>query len=174
MNGFSKSQLADSELQLMKLIEINPGIRYRELMRLSGLANGILSYRLAALERAKALLIERRPGEVRYYVANFSSDDAAILSHLRNRAERRILSLLLKHRCCAFSDIVAETGKAPSTISECLAKLERAGLISIRRETNRKLYSVRNKDMIERVYARFMVNTLDKIVENYTQIVEEL
>jgi hypothetical protein len=38
---------------LLRLIEENPGIRYRDLSKLTGLCNGVLSYNLGKIERSK-------------------------------------------------------------------------------------------------------------------------
>ena len=43
---------ADTKTMLLRHIEENPGIRYRELLRMTGLANGVLTYHLAALEKS--------------------------------------------------------------------------------------------------------------------------
>jgi predicted transcriptional regulator len=52
---------------LLARIEREPGIRYRELMRLTGLANGVLTYHLQALENARKIRVERRPRSTHYY-----------------------------------------------------------------------------------------------------------
>jgi predicted transcriptional regulator len=44
------AETTDSKVLLMKHIEQTPGIRYRELLRLTGFVNGVLSYHLTALE----------------------------------------------------------------------------------------------------------------------------
>ena len=46
---------ADTKVLLLEHIEKTPGIRYRELLRLTGLINGVLSYHLAVLERSKTI-----------------------------------------------------------------------------------------------------------------------
>lgn len=50
---------AYTRVLLMKHIEQIPGIRYRELLRLTGLVNGVLSYHLSALERANVIKVNR-------------------------------------------------------------------------------------------------------------------
>ena len=44
------TEMVDTRATLLKRIEENPGIRYRELLRTTGLVNGVLIYHLSALE----------------------------------------------------------------------------------------------------------------------------
>ena len=44
---------------LLKCIDSKPGIRYRQLLRRTNLANGILSYHLGILEKSKSIKIDR-------------------------------------------------------------------------------------------------------------------
>jgi predicted transcriptional regulator len=43
-------QLSDIQNKLIRYINEQPGIRYRELLRLSGLSNGVLTYHIANRE----------------------------------------------------------------------------------------------------------------------------
>jgi predicted transcriptional regulator len=49
----------------------NPGIRYRELLRLSNLSNGVLTYHLALLEKSYLIQVDRNENKkiTRYYPA---------------------------------------------------------------------------------------------------------
>jgi len=46
----------------MNIIERNPGVRYRELLRLTNSSNGVLSYHLAELADSKNIRIDRKRG----------------------------------------------------------------------------------------------------------------
>jgi predicted transcriptional regulator len=61
------TELASTQILLLKHIEQTPGIRYRELLRLTGLVNGVLTYHLAALERANVIKVNRESRMTRYY-----------------------------------------------------------------------------------------------------------
>ena len=49
--------------EILKHIVKNPGVRYRELLRLTGLANGVLSYHLKILEESKLLATAKTPND---------------------------------------------------------------------------------------------------------------
>jgi predicted transcriptional regulator len=44
--------MTDRDSQLQQIIEENPGIQFREIMRSSGLKNGVLSHYLGKLEKS--------------------------------------------------------------------------------------------------------------------------
>src|ERR671927_876496 len=107
----------DTQNLLLKHIEQNPGIRYRELLRLTGLVNGVLSYHLLALERANVIKVDRESRMTRYYPLSVSDKESAILKFVRHEPVREILFFILEHDMCTFSEIVDHTGEAPSTVS---------------------------------------------------------
>jgi predicted transcriptional regulator len=115
--SLSVGTLPELEMKLLSRIEQNPGIRYRELLRLTGLANGVLSYHLAALNRSNLIVTERQPGHTRFFPISVSANESAILKHLRNKPELQIMILLLKYNMCTFNELVEYTGKAHSTVS---------------------------------------------------------
>ena len=60
-NNSTDSQLQNDGIEdtLLKHIEDYPGLRYRQLLRLTNIVNGVLSYHLSRLERSDQLeLIE--------------------------------------------------------------------------------------------------------------------
>jgi DNA-binding transcriptional ArsR family regulator len=165
---------ADTRVLLMKNIEQTPGIRYRELLRLTGLVNGVLSYHLSALERANVIKVNRESRITRYYPVNVSDKESAILKFVRHEPIRQILLFILEHDMCTFNEIVDHTGKAPSTVSSHLKRLRGAGIILIRHGEYRQLYRIVENDLIGEVLSKYTASFTDKVVDNYTEMLEEL
>jgi DNA-binding transcriptional ArsR family regulator len=165
---------ADTRVLLMKNIEQTPGIRYRELLRLTGLVNGVLSYHLSALERANVIKVNRESRITRYYPVNVSDKESAILKFVRHEPIRQILLFILEHDMCMFNEIVDHTGKAPSTVSSHLKRLRGAGIILIRHGEYHQLYRVAEGDLIAEVLSKYTASFTDKVVDNYTELLEEL
>jgi DNA-binding transcriptional ArsR family regulator len=141
-------QEVDAQAILLKGIEENPGIRYRELLRLSGFVNGVLSYHLLALERANVIKVNREP--------------------------RMTLLFILEHDMCTFNEIVDHTGKAPSTVSLHLKRLREAGIILIRHGEYHQLYRVVERDLVAEVFSKYTTSFMDKVIDNYNEMLEEL
>lgn len=168
------TQPADTRVLLMKHIQQTPGIRYRELLRLTGLVNGVLSYHLSTLEKANVIKVNRESRITRYYPVNVSDKDSSILKFVRHEPIRQILLFILEHDMCTFNEIVDHTGKAPSTVSSHLKRLRGAGIVLVRHGEYRQLYRVAERDLIAEVISKYTASFTDKVVDNYTEMLEEL
>jgi DNA-binding transcriptional ArsR family regulator len=165
---------ADTKVMLMKHIEETPGIRYRELLRLTGLVNGVLTYHLSALERANVIKVNRESRVTRYYPVSVSDKESSILKFVRHEPIRQILLFILEHDMCTFNEIVDHTGKAPSTVSSHLKRLRGAGIVLVRHGEYHQLYRVAERDLIADVLSKYSASFIDKVVDNYTEMLEEL
>jgi DNA-binding transcriptional ArsR family regulator len=168
------TEVGDTRVLLMKHIEQTPGIRYRELLRLTGLVNGVLSYHLSALERANVVKVNRESRITRYYPVNVSDKESSILKFVRHEPIRQILLFILEHDMCTFNEIVDHTGKAPSTVSSHIKRLRGAGIVLVRHGENHQLYRVAERDLIAEVISKYTATFTDKVVDNYTEMLEEL
>ena len=168
------TELASTQIMLMKHIEQTPGIRYRELLRLTGLVNGVLTYHLAALERANVIKVIRESRMTRYYPVSVSDQESAILKFIRREPIRQILLFVLEHDMCTFNEIVDHTQKAPSTVSSHLMRLRDAGVILIRHGEYHQLYRVAESELVAEVLSKYTTSFVDKVVDNYTEMLEEL
>jgi DNA-binding transcriptional ArsR family regulator len=141
---------------------------------LTGLVNGVLSYHLSALERANVIKVNRESRITRYYPVNVSDKESAILKFVRHEPIRQILLFILEHDMCTFNEIVDHTGKAPSTVSSHLKRLREAGIVLIRHGEYRQLYRIVENDLIGEVLSKYTASFTDKVVDNYTEMLEEL
>src|SRR5919108_5018926 len=144
----------DIKALLMKQIEQIPGIRYRELLRLTGLVNGVLTYHLAALEKANVIKVDRGLRITRYYPVNVSEKESAILKYVRHEPIRQIVLFILEHDMPTFNEIVDHTGKAPSTVSSHLKRLKEAGVVSVR-YGECHLYRLVDRDLVAEVLSKY-------------------
>ena len=133
--NFEIESLDERKTMLMDHIANVPGIRYRELLKVSGFSNGVLFYHLTGLEEADLIRVERKCAKktTRYYPINISEIESAILSCLRHKPLREIILFILENRHCSFSDMANYTGKSISTVSSHLGKLKQEEIISTRR-----------------------------------------
>jgi predicted transcriptional regulator len=172
------NQLSEVQSKLMTHINAQPGIRYRELLRLSGLSNGVLTYHITNLEKSRQIIADRNTKNkiTRYFPNNIPIEETDIIGHIRNNAARQIILFILDHDSCTFNEIIEYTKKAPSTISWHLKRLKDTGIISVFYNTDRcqRLYKVRDFESITNVLSKYKESFVDKVVNNYTEITEEL
>jgi len=169
----------DVHNKLIRYINGQPGIRYRELLRVSGLSNGVLTYHITNLEKSGRIIADRNNNNktTRYYSNNIPIEETDIIGHIRNNAARQIILFILEHDSCTFNEIIEYTKKAPSTISWHLKRLKDAGIISVLYNTSRcqqRLYKVRDFESITNVLSKYKETFADTIVNNYTEIMEDL
>ena len=61
---------------LLKCINNSPGIRYRELLRVTGFPNGVMAYHLRILEKFKQMKVSRQYRKItRYYPLKTTAKD---------------------------------------------------------------------------------------------------
>ena len=174
MQTTEQEEEEDVKVLLVKHIEQTPGIRYRELLRLTGLVNGVLTHHLAVLEKANIIKVYRESRLTRYYPVGVSDKESAILKFVRHEPTREILLFILENETCTFNEIVDHTGKAPSTVSSHLKRLKEAGIVSVRYGEYYQLYCIVEGDLVAEVFSKYTVSFLDKVVDNYTEMLEEL
>ena len=170
-------QLSDIHSKLIRHINEQPGIRYRELLRLSGLSNGVLTYHITNLEKSRQIIVDRnnKTKTTRYYSNYIPAEETDIIGCIRNNSARQIIVFILDHDSCTFNEIIEYTKKAPSTISWHLKRLKAAGVISILYTGHcQHIYKVRDFESVTNVLSKYKESFTDKIVNNYTEIMEDL
>ena len=129
-----KIRAKNRRTKLTKLIEKNPAISFRDLMRLGNLKNGVLSHHLRVLEKTESIKVERLPRQTRFYPHDFSDEESLVAKALRKKTPRDIIYTLMLNDTCGrnglkFSQIVSNVSKSPSTVSIYLSQLIRDNIV---------------------------------------------
>jgi predicted transcriptional regulator len=181
--------LPELQQKLLLCIDENPGIRYRELLRLINFSNGVLSYHINKLEKLDLVNVERKNRLTRFFPRNISNEIMGILGNLRNQTSYEIIKLLSERGPISQQEVVKSTRKAASTISWHMKKLLDDNIICIKnRDFNYdeniafgskiqykkvKLYDLLNRNLVNDL----IYNTnkyIDSMVSNYSEIVDSL
>jgi predicted transcriptional regulator len=165
----------DYKTLILEQIAKAPGIRYRELLRLTGLTNGTLEYHLKILERMHKVNVDRHDGRrARYYSIDMSANDAHIIGYVRNNVARQIVSYILEHDLCTFREIVEHISKAPSTASWHLKRLHEAGIVTTIFGQEYQLYRVLNNILVKEVLWKYKENSWSEMAKRYYEMFGEL
>ena len=170
-------QLSDIHSKLIRYINGQPGTRYRVLLRVSGISNGVLTYHITNLEKSGRIIADRNNSNkiTRYYRNNIPIEETDIIGHIRNNATRQIILFILDHNLCTFNEIIEYTKKAPSTISWHLKRLKNGGIISVIHTGHcQRLYKIRDFESLTNVLSKYKESFADEIISNYTEIMEDL
>ena len=148
-------KINENRSKILKHIAKTPGVRYRELLRLTRLTNGVLSYHLKILEESRSIKVNREGIKMtRYYPKNIKTKEFHVIAYTRNSTARQIIQLLLKQGHSTFKDIVKHTNKVPSTISWHLKRLENGKIISVSHKKFH-VYRIRNKEKVGEIVAKY-------------------
>lgn len=161
---------------ILKIINSFPGIRYRDILRLTNLNNGTLSHHLSTLEKCSIIKIGKTENSniTRYYPASTSSDETLILNFLKIRTTRRIIQMLQLAEEATFGEIVEHIHKAPSTTSWNLKRLMDSKIVGRKRGENVSFFFLYNKDLVKKLIAENNKTLLDRSIDNYISIIDEL
>lgn len=166
-------KLNNSQGNILNAISQYPGIRYRELARETGFANGVLTYHLNVLEQFGLVNKFRHNNITRYYPLSIPNRDLKIISHLRVNSEKDIILFLLNHDFCTFNEIVEHSRKAPSTVSWHLKRLCEDGILIVH-HGGYNLYRIVDKKLVNQMLHKYKENFTDKVVNNFVDIADEL
>jgi predicted transcriptional regulator len=192
-NNSSSDDLLNSlpklQQELLVCIDENPGIRYRELMRLIKFPNGVLSYHIDKLEKMDLVNVERKSRITRFFPRNISNDIMGILGNLRSQTSYEIIKLLYEKGPISQQEIIKYTRKAASTISWQMKKLLDENIICIKNNDSNydenkefgsnilskkvKLYDLLNRTLVNDLI--YKTNKyIDSVVNNYSEIIDSL
>ncbi len=186
---YSINALPELQQKLLLCIDDNPGIRYRELLRLINFSNGVLSYHVNKLEKLDLVNVERKNRLTRFFPRNISNEVMGILGNLRNQTSYEIIKLLSERGPISQQEIVKSTRKAASTISWRMKKLLDDNIICIKdkdfnydgnkdfgskiQHKKVKLYDLLNRNLVNDLI--YKTNKyIDGMVSNYSEMVDSL
>jgi DNA-binding transcriptional ArsR family regulator len=173
--------------KLLLSIDENPGIRYRELLRLINSSNGVLSYHINRLEKMDLVNVERRARMTRFFPRNISDEIMGVMGSLRNQTSYEIIKLLHDRGPISQQEIIKYTRKAASTISWHMKKLLDDNIVCIkdkniiydgnndvgvkRQHKKLNLYDLLNRNIVNGLIYKTN-NYIDSTINNYSDIMD--
>lgn len=166
--------MTDRDSQIQQIIEQNPGIQFRELMRSSGLKNGVLSHYLGKLEKNGIIKVVRGPRQARFFPPKITDEESIVIKALRKDTPRAILLALIKDDGLEFNQLVKEVKKSPSTVSLYLSQIVGDELVEIRIVELKKQYYIKARNLIDKLIEDYRPSLLDKPTSGFEDIVNSL
>ena len=163
--------MTDRDSQIQQIIEKNPGIQFREIMRSSGLKNGVLSHYLGKLEKNGIIKANRGPRQVRFYPPQITEAESVVIKALRKQTPRDLLLALVENEELEFSELVKAVKKSPSTVSLYLSQLVEDELVEIKYVQLKKRYHIKARDLIDRLIEDYRPSLLEKPTSGFEDII---
>ena len=161
--------------KIVKYVNEIPGIRYRELLRMTGLSNGVLSYHLRSLDNSGRIKVNRVNNRItRYFSYDVSTQESHIIGLLRQETTRKIILYILENGICGFNDIMVHTKKVHSTISWHITRLKATNIVKVRRQNEFNYYEIgMDKVILQDLLSKYTSSFTEKIVDNYVDMINE-
>ncbi|MGH1569084.1 MAG: winged helix-turn-helix transcriptional regulator [Nitrosopumilus sp.] len=166
--------MTDRDSQIQQIIEKNPGIQFREIMRSSGLKNGVLSHYLEKLEKNGIIKANRGPRQVRFYPPQITEAESVVIKALRKQTPRDLLLALVENEGLEFSELVKTVKKSPSTVSLYLSQLVEDELVEIKYVQLKKRYHIKARDLIDKLIEDYRPSLLEKPTSGFEDIFNSL
>lgn len=166
--------MTDRSSQIQQIIEKNPGIQFREIMRSSGLKNGVLSHYLGKLEKNGIIKANRGPRQVRFYPPQITEAESVVIKALRKQTPRDLLLALVENEGLEFSELVKAVKKSPSTVSLYLSQLVEDELVEIKYVQLKKRYHIKARDLIDKLIEDYRPSLLEKPTSGFEDIFNSL
>ena len=163
--------MIDRTQKLQELIDDNPGIQFREIMRSSGLKNGVLSHYLKKLEDNGLVKVMRGPRQVRFYSPNITEEESIVIKALRKETPRNLLLALIKEDGLEFTELVQEVNKSPSTVSLYLSQLVADGLVETKMVDLKKRYHIKVRELVDKLVEEHRPGLLEKSTSGFEDII---
>ncbi|HEX5187836.1 MAG TPA: ArsR family transcriptional regulator [Nitrososphaeraceae archaeon] len=170
----NKNKINSVQETIVQFITDTPGIRYRELLRGTGLSNGVLSYHLNILNISGRIQIHRVNNRVtRYFSHDVSRVEYTIIGLIRQPTARNIILYMLEYEYCEFNDIMNHIKKVPSTVSWHLSRLRDAKIIDLYIQNEHFCYGIKiNKLVLKKLLNKYKSSFTENIVDNYENMID--
>jgi len=166
--------MINRDSQIQQIIEQNPGIQFREIMRSSGLKNGVVSHYLRKLEKSGVINVNRGPRQSRFYPLHITEEEAIVIKALRKQTPRDLLLALIMQDGLEFSQLVKEVKKSPSTVSLYLSQLIKDGLIETKGISLKKKYHIKATELMDKFIEDYRPTIVEKATSGYEDIFNSL
>ena len=164
----------DRSLQLIDIIKKNPGIKFREIMRETGMKNGVLSYHTRKLEKIGVVKVERSPRQTRFYPLGVTDKESILIKSLRQETPRQILLSLLDEKELTFNKIVEKVKKSSSTVSIYLSQLTENNIIEIKTIDLRKIFYIKDEEIVQDTINKYHPTLIEKSADRLADIFNSL
>ena len=172
-----KSPISNHDI-IRDCIEKFPGLRFYQLKRETGFANGTLQHHINNLIKTKTINAHYDNSTPRYYIRDIDESSKTIIQRLSQNTTSKIIKLLLKKECQTFAQLVKYTKKSPGTVSLYKNKMMEDGIIvgstnnckSCKNSSLKIKYRLVDPDRIRTLVLEYGKSSLSRTTDNLSDI----
>ena len=164
----------DRGWRVVDIIEKNPGIKFREIMRATGMKNGVLSHHTRRLEEKGVISVERTPRLTRFYPLGVDKKEFRLIANLRQETPKNILLALLAKDGLTFKELVENVKRSQSTVSLYLTQLVEDGIVDSKYIYLKRKFEIKDKELVRRTINKYHPNILECSADHIADIFSSL
>jgi predicted transcriptional regulator len=164
----------DRSSQIIKVIEKNPGIKFREIMRETGMKNGVLGYYAGKLEKEGTVRVKRTTRQTRFFPPSVSDNDILMIKNLRQETPKQILSALLRYEMLSFNQLVENVRKSPATVSLYLSQLKDDGLVDSKLINLKRSYYIKETEKLREIIDKYHPSLIERSADHLADTLSSL
>lgn len=164
----------DRTTQLIQVIEKNPGIQFSEIMRETGMKNGVLSHYTRKLEECGTVQVERTPRVTRFYPLGINKEESILIKNLRQETPKNILIVLLEKDGLTFNEVAEKIKRSPATVSINLTQLIQDEIIEGKFVNTKRIFQIKNKETVQNSIGKYHPDIMDKSADRIGDIFTSL
>lgn len=164
----------DRTTQVVQIIEKNPGIQFSEIMRETGMKNGVLSHYTRKLEEGGIVQVERTPRVTRFYPLGVNKEESILIKNLRQETPKNILMSLLENDNLTFNEVAEKIKRSPATVSINLTQLIQDEIIEGKFVNTKRIFQIKNKEMVQNLIGKYRPDIMDKSADRIGDIFTSL
>ena len=163
---------------VMEYITKFPGLRFYQLKKETGFANGTLQHHINNLIKLKKIDAHYDNAIPRYFLYDIEQLDKIIIQRLSQNTTSKIIKLLLKKECQTFAQLVKYTKKSPGTVSLYKNLLLKDGIIkgdtsncsSCRKFPNKIKYRLTDPEKVRAIVLDYGKTSLQQTADNLSDV----
>ncbi|WP_393972093.1 winged helix-turn-helix transcriptional regulator [Oxyplasma meridianum] len=160
--------------KILQIISQNPGIHFREIQRMSGMAVGQAEYHLYQLEKSDKVIIKEDGNNRRYFLPDQGSlQDRKIIFYLRSSIPSRIIQSIIRSGEIDSSKILRGRKAKLEKIKKAIESMEKDGIISRKVVNGTDHIFLTDRDHVIKVIKRYRKGFIGTLEQNLLSLLDE-
>lgn len=160
--------------KLLRIISENPGIHFREIQRISGMAVGQTEYHLYQLERSDKVVIREDGKNRRYFLTDQGSqNEKKIVLCLRNEYSAAVIHDLVKRNEVPLRQWEKGRKSKRENVMKAIKGMENDGIIARKIKEEETFFYLIDRESIMKVLKKYRKSFIQTLEENLLSLLDE-
>jgi len=163
--------MLDTRQKILEAIYRKPGLHFRELARITGLATGQLEYHTYKMAKAGLIRVEKDGKYTRFYPPiEYGESVEKVLRALNRPRTKEILEYLAENDCTTTDELAAFVGVSNAAILWHLKRLQEEEIVEQGHIERKPCYRLRNPDATRRALEIHREGLLDELAKKLAEM----